>query len=457
MFPAVCVAQIPGGPARPAFRVLRFDENWEGLRGSPSQDGFDRLKYLPLSEGGSLYLSLGGQIRTRAEAVDNFMLTDAPERTDAFGLMRALLHADLQAGPHLRAFVEGKHSMAFGRELPGGKRPLDHDEWELQNAFVDLACCSEGAFSLTARAGRQELLVGSQRLVSPLDWSNTRRTFEGVRLMTRLSALALDGFATRPVAIQTSARNTRDSRTTFLGASVRPATPSPRLGWEIYALRLAQDDSTTLWGYEGAHERFTVGGRLTGTLGSPAARFDIEGGGQRGELAEQTISAWFVATDVSRSFPGLALKPVAALGLDYASGDSDPDDDEVGTFHQLYPLGHAYAGFMDVVGRQNLIEARGVLTATPSSRIQARASVHRFLRARTSDSAYNVGGGVLPGSPGSERAIGSELDLTSSYLIDRHTRVEVGYGHFRPGGYLEGTATGAVPSNWIYASTSFTF
>ena len=31
------------------------------------------------------------------------------------------------------------------------------------------------------RVGRQELLYGSQRLISTLDWVNTRRTFQGIK------------------------------------------------------------------------------------------------------------------------------------------------------------------------------------------------------------------------------------------------------------------------------------
>ena len=49
------------------------------------------------------------------------------------------------------------------------------------------------------------------------------------------------------------------------------------------------------------------------------------------------------------------------------------------------------------------------------------------------------------------------LDLTAGYRIDRYRRLEVGYGHFRPAGYLQGAPAGAVASNWVYASSSFTF
>jgi hypothetical protein len=164
-----------------------------------------------------------------------------------------------------------------------------------------------------------------------------------------------------------------------------------------------------------------------------------------------------MASDVTRSFPGVPLRPTAALGLDYASGDGDRADDVVGTFHQLYPLGYAYVGFMDVLGRQNLIEARTVLTAAPTAVWTARASVHRFLRASLGDAAYNNAGGVLRPTLGTERVLGTELNLTSAYQVNRHTRVELGYGHFWPGAFLTGSAAGAVGSDWGYASTAFTF
>jgi hypothetical protein len=452
-------AQTPAPPPRPAFQVVRFNENWGVLRQGVAPAGFDKLKYLQLSTGGSSWLSLGGQLRARSEAVSDFMLVDSPLNDDSFELVRLLLHADVHAGPYLRAFIEGKHAMAFDRALPGGRRPLDHDELELQNAFLEVTCCGAGPVGVTARVGRQELLLGSQRLVSPLDWTNTRRTFEGFRLTARVKSVALDGFLSRPVVVDTLEFNERDPATTFWGVALRPAAPAATFAWELYGLGLAYDGPAPLWGYTGTHDRFTLGARLTGALGSPLTRFDLEGGWQTGSLGASDVGAWFAASDLTRSFPNAPLKPTATVGFDYASGDADRADDVVGTFHQLYPLGHAYAGYMDLLGRQNLIEARGVLTAAPIAALALRASVHRFLRAELGDGAYNVAGGVLRPALGTERAIGTELDLTSGWQLNRHTRIELGYGHFWPGAFLTGSSgtPGAVGSDWGYASTGFTF
>ena len=59
--------------------------------------------------------------------------------------------------------------------------PIDQNKADLLNAFVDVKSPDLDGNPAYVRVGRQELLFGSQRLISPLDWANTRRTFQGVR------------------------------------------------------------------------------------------------------------------------------------------------------------------------------------------------------------------------------------------------------------------------------------
>ena len=83
-----------------------------------------------------------------------------------------LLHADLRLGKKVRFFAEGKTALATDRTLPGGRRPLDVDEGDLQQAFVDVKTTLSDKSDMTFRFGRQELLFGKQRLVSPLPWGS---------------------------------------------------------------------------------------------------------------------------------------------------------------------------------------------------------------------------------------------------------------------------------------------
>ena len=455
--PADLAAQAAAPPPRPEFRVTRFDEDWSVLQGRAEEGGrLDALKYMPLADSAAIYVSIGGQLRYRTESVSNFLLDGTPGRSDAFGLTRVLLHADVHVSWPLRLFVEGKHALAQGRDLPGGRRPLDQDQWELQNAFVDVACCgpTPGA---TLRLGRQELLLGSQRLLSPLDWTNTRRTFEGAKLTGRVSGLLLDAFWTRPVIIRVDGANLSDDNSVFTGLTVRPATPGS-LAWETYLMRLEQGSETLLWGRQGEHDRVTIGGRLSKALGSGATRVEVEGAWQGGTLADEDISAFFVASDVTRSFAALLARPTVGVGFDYASGDDEPGDDRAGTFHQLFPLAHAFAGYMDILGRQNLVEIRAVTTAAPAAPLVLRVSGHHFLRANDADGAYAVGGGALRAPSGSsERTIGSEVDVLATYRPSPESRLEIGYGHFFPGAFMTESAAGATDSDWVYAAVVLTF
>ena len=72
---------------RPAIQVRRFDEDWSVLRGvdlSRTDDFWDHLKFIPLNHDGSIYLTLGGQVRARGEYFNEFQFgASAPESPTA--------------------------------------------------------------------------------------------------------------------------------------------------------------------------------------------------------------------------------------------------------------------------------------------------------------------------------------------------------------------------------------
>ena len=72
--------------------------------------------------------------------------------------------------------------------------PIDVNRGDILNLFLDVNVIDWNGAPVVARVGRQELLFGSQRLISTLDWANTRRTFEGVRTFRRGEKWDLDAF-----------------------------------------------------------------------------------------------------------------------------------------------------------------------------------------------------------------------------------------------------------------------
>ena len=56
------------------------------------------------------------------------------------------------------------------------------------------------------------------------------------------------------------------------------------------------------------------------------------------------------ASELGYTFFDAPTSPRLHVGFDYASGD-DGRSDRVGTFNQLFPLGHAYFGHIDTIAR----------------------------------------------------------------------------------------------------------
>src|SRR5687767_14615468 len=137
----------------PLYRQLRYDEDYRYLRDSARRTDFlDPIKYIPLTESGASYLTLGGEIRDRYEYFRNPIWGAAPQDNDGYWLHRYMLHADAQFGDSFRAFVQLKSGLETGRR--GGPRPTDRDEADLHQAFFDMRVAFADTNALTLRLGR---------------------------------------------------------------------------------------------------------------------------------------------------------------------------------------------------------------------------------------------------------------------------------------------------------------
>jgi len=439
----------------PSYQNLRYQEDWSVLRGVDESSPSKRpLKFIPLNEKETVFLSIGGQARGRLESWSNFGFGGAGSRDDTFGLLRLRFHGDLIAGRHFRFFAEGKSALATSRDLPGGLRTLDVDTIALQNAFLDFSVpFQEGSF--TVRSGRQELQFGKQRLVSPLDWANTRRTFDGFRGILKQGNWRVDGFWTRFVRTQKYSFNQNDSGSDLFGLYAIGNLPA-KLAVDFYWLGL--DRNQNVWGgVSGEELRHSIGARLDGPISDTPLDFDLETAYQFGDHASRDIRAFMFASQMGYRLSDLPGAPRLTFGFDYASGDEDPLDARVNTFNQLFPLAHAYLGFIDIVGRQNIIALTPGLSLKPLNPLTLRFDLHFFWRADLNDAFYHAGGGIVrPGNPLLSRRLGSEMDWTLQYRMNRHTVVTGGYSHFFPGPFIKesGPAEGI---HFAYIMIQYTF
>ncbi|MGH7214857.1 MAG: alginate export family protein, partial [Tepidisphaeraceae bacterium] len=444
----------PAATTQPAYTPVRWNEDYGYLKDPAKRtDPFDPIKYIPLNEQGDWYLSLGGQARSRYELFDNFNFGAGPQDGNGFHLLRLLGHADAHFGPNLRTFMQVKSAFADGRDLD--PRPIiDEDDFDIEQAFADVKIPFDGGGSVTLRGGRQNLLYGAQRLISPLDWTNTRRTFDGGKASIAFPKNnTLDLFYVHPVLVDEKELNSFNDNVAFAGAYDVLLLPDliqdARSKLELYALYL--DNRAALFAQGmGQEERYTLGARFWTNPNS--WDLDLEAAYQFGEFGDGgDISAWMVAFEAGYTFADATFSPRLYLGFDVASGDDDPGDEDLGTFNQLFPLGHAYFGYIDVVGRQNIVDLHPGLELTllqnrnKVKKLALRADYHLFWRYSDDDALYNAAGTVLRPAGGSdEHFVGSEIDLLLNWQIDRHLAAYIGYSHLFAGDFIDetGAATG---------------
>jgi len=453
--PKVDIAAAP--PKAPQYLNLRYDEDFSYLDGEPGSyeaDFFDPIKNIHLDD--DLRLSIGGETRFRMESETHLDFGGRNRQTqDNFQLYRMFLHFDLKYRDTARVFLQLGSAFVGDRELP--PRPVDENRFDVQQLFFDLKPFGDHT-PLTVRIGRQELQYGNQRFVSPLDWANTRRRFDAVKLFWTAKDWRFDVFYAKPVIVRATHPDRYDEEFDFYGAYFTYGG-IPRHGVDVFLF--AVDDTRARVNPNGAAgdvSRYTLGSRFWGKT----ENWDYEAmvAGQWGHWAGDTIQAWAWTFQGGYTFEEFPWKPRVGAAFDYATGDDNPrPGSAVGTFDQLFPLGHAWLGYIDLVGRQNIHAFNLNLSAWPvRQKVKTALAWHAFWLNAKEDSLYAANGAALRRDPAgkSGREVGNELDLTLLWQLDRHSELLFGYSHFWNGTFITKTGPSEDP-DLFYVQYAFRF
>lgn len=457
LLPAACtsllaVASAQEATQRPAWKFLRHDEDWSRFVQPEDGDALDAIKRVKLDESGDLWVSFGGRAETRLEVWDGFGFgATTPGNRDEFLLSRLMLHGDVHYGSLARLFVEGITAQSTDRDLPGGRRTLDMDTLDLQQAFLDVTPDAER--KLRIRLGRQAFSFGSQRLVSALPWANTLNRWEGLTVLHQHGPWQVHGLLTWYVPVDKTDANERDDDRSLYGLYATRTPDKGGAGLDLYLLGDTRPN-VTVNGSSGDERRHTLGSRSWGPF-AECGDWEVEGAWQFGEVGDADVSAWMFTAVGGWKLTDCAGSPRVFAGLDLASGDSSSGGD-VGTFHQLYPLGHAHLGYADVIGRQNIAALNVGVGWTLSTATAIAATAHAFRLMDTDDALYGVGGAAS--RPGGFRSaeVGEEFDLLLRHRLSAHFDLYAGYSHFFSGAAIaEGATDDGI--DFAYAGASFTF
>lgn len=441
---------------RPASKFLRYNEDWSILKTVDRKELLqeDKIKYVELNNSGNIWVSFGGHARARYENHDNFAFGAPVIDEDKFIVYRAKVHADFHFGDNFRLFAEFKHAESTPRDLPGGNRNIDIDTGEVQQFFVDYEIPLSGKDqSVTFRFGRQEYGFGKSRLVSPLPWANALRQWDGFNVNYKTSTIDVTAFYSQFVPVNQNKSNRADPDHLFKGVYLTQKISSNK-GFDYYWLGIDRENRT-FNGTSGDESRNTFGVRHWGTF-SKTWSYEGEVAYQTGSVGSGDISAYMLATELTYKPANLKMSPKVTFGFDYASGD-DKAGGDVNTFNQLFPLGHAYFGFIDIVGRQNIVDFSSSFAFKPFKKAGVRLGVHYFRRADNADGLYNAGGGLVrAGDASASKDIGTEVDLTFSYKLNKKVGLSFGVSRLNAGDYLSDTGSDDN-INFAYAQVLYNF
>ena len=444
-----------GTLAEPKFRNLRYEEDFSylgGEAGTYKEDMWDPLKWIDL--GDDWHLTLGGQTRLRFESEQNKAFGSVEPTKDAFLLHRSFVHGDLKHDDWLRLFLQGKFAHVDDRDRAAGLAGME-DHADIHQAFVDITTLIMEN-RVTFRLGRQELQYGEQRLISPLDWGNVRRTFDGAKAFTETERWRLDAFAVRPVLSDRKNLDDEDENVDFYGL-YSTYKGSKSLAADFYCLVLKNNNIlANSNGTMGRRTLYTPGTRLWGACGD--WDYEAELAAQFGTFASDRVRAWMGTAGGGYTFHDHAWQPRFGLLYDYASGDADPTDGTHETFNQHFPLGHAWLGYLDLVGRSNIHAIKAQLKVQPSKKITAWADFHTFYADQDKDALYSAGGAAtrrsLTGT--GTQMIGHELDLAMKVVLDPHAAMLLGHSYMWAGEFIDATGPSDDPS-LFYAQIEYKF
>jgi len=397
-------------------------------------------------------LDLSGDVRMREEWWHDVDLNHRVDDDDARFYVRTRLRADLAFDEAARAVVE----LFDGREWDTDRRPPQNDELDVHQAYLQFD--GVGGLPLMVRLGRQEIDLGSRRLVAAPSWGNLLRAFDGARLTYASDLLDVHAFCGSVVACVDDEfdEHTPGQRLFGLFTTLKPLSPHKL---DLYALGLV-DHKHNFKGEDGAmgtRSIYTFGTRLYGPF-AERWTYEVEAVLQRGHYAGDKVRAWAFHADTAYTLP-LPWQPTVQVYANCASGDKNPTDGKRNTFDPLFTSSHnMYGGIMDLVTWMNVkvVGARLKLKPVPKLTLMAEADCYRLdeeadawyptsKKAKRRDTAGRSGD-----------AIGRELGLTAKCAVTKQFDLEGGVARFFPGAFVRSTGT-HDGMTFAYLQTLFRF
>jgi hypothetical protein len=365
-------------------------------------------------------------------------------------------HFDFHAGRYFRLFSEFEFDFEDGRD--GGPRPqIDEDRGDVHQAFIEIGSHVSSRQGISLRAGRQEIVLGTGRLLDNNEGPNVKLSFDGFRVIAENAHVRLDLFAVKPVENNLGFFDDVPNHAEGLWGSYLtvPAPIVSRGQADIYYIG-ADTKAATYNRGTAPESRQTVGARIFRPLGK-GLDYNWEPNIQWGSFGSASIRAWSASTETGYTFARVRFRPRPLLRADVYSGDGNPANQPLGTFNPLFPRGAYFAPKMaPTLGPRNLIDLHPVIQFQLKANVTGAFAWDWYWRESTHDGVYAFGSGILidPASASRARYLGNQGDLEIRWSPIAHVILAFNLAGFEPGTFFHTLTYNAAP---IDGNAGFTY
>ena len=444
----VCSGQTP---AVRAYQTNMAEEDWSFLKDkSRESDFWDPLKYISLG-GEDRYLTMSGEIRYRPEGFRIHGAGDIPSTHDSYLLQRYLLGTDFHLSKQFRFYGELQSGLINGKL--NSPRPTDKDTLDVHQAFFEWRAKPGGKRAFILRVGRQELAIGSSRLISASPGLNVKRSFDGADFAYIAGTWHMEAGFAKLVALATGVFDDPPSHEQdFWAVSVTRKSPYFKQGQlGFYYLGLDRAHTSFVQG-TGRDQRHTVGIKWFGSGARLDLNYDIVL--QWGSFIGAPVRAWAFSTETGYRIMNTHWKPRFSVRADHATGDNDPANPRLQSFNPLFP-GNSYAGAVGLFGPTNVTDFTPAITMIPHRKLVILVEIPSYWRTSLQDGLYSTDLRVLIGPKAGEgRYVGTNPGIAPVWHATRHITLSGAITRFFSGGFLEKTF---IVNGFAFYSASFVY
>ncbi|MBU2571381.1 MAG: alginate export family protein [Gammaproteobacteria bacterium] len=423
------------------------------------------------------WLSISLEQRTRYEILDGQFRAHAQGGDQQMPLETCL---SLEASFDVFRFgVEFLDSRQFGSDSGSPINNTHANEADFLQAYLAFAQRNflDSGIGTEVILGRQTFNFGSRRLVARNVFRNTINAFTGARLRFQDNGKwQFNGFVTIPVGRYPNDRqelldgnhewDKELYKTWFSGGILEIYDIGWKTNVELYLYHLSEGDQND---HATRNRRlFTPGMRWYRKAARGEFDFQLETAGQFGTVRATNESgdgrdldhtAWFQHVSVGYTVD-MPWSPRLALHYDYASGDSDPNDDKSERFDTLFGarrFEYSPTGIYGVVARGNLNSPGYRLNISPRDDLQAFFS-HRFFWLAESRDSWTAAG-LRDASGASGDYLGHQIELSTRWNVNSSLNFETGWTHLFKGGFARDApnAPDGQDVDYFYVQSLFRF